>query len=153
MADSNRAVVFESPGTMKVEKLDFPKLEMPNGRKAPHGVILKIVATNICGSDLHIYRGSFPVPQGMVMGHEMTGEIIEVGSDVEFLKEGDLVSVPFNVACGRCRNCKARRTDVCETVNPAVSCGAYGFNLGDWVGGQAEYLFVPAKVWKSASEW
>lgn len=143
MADSNRAVVFESPGTMKVEKLDFPKLEMPNGRKAPHGVILKIVATNICGSDLHIYRGSFPVPQGMVMGHEMTGEIIEVGSDVEFLKEGDLVSVPFNVACGRCRNCKARRTDVCETVNPAVSCGAYGFNLGDWVGGQAEYLFVP----------
>ena len=73
----------------------------------------------------------------------MTGEIIEVGSDVEFLKEGDLVSVPFNVACGRCRNCKARRTDVCETVNPAVSCGAYGFNLGDWVGGQAEYLFVP----------
>ena len=95
MADSNRAVVFESPGTMKVEKLDFPKLEMPNGRKAPHGVILKIVATNICGSDLHIYRGSFPVPQGMVMGHEMTGEIIEVGSDVEFLKEGDLVSVPL----------------------------------------------------------
>ena len=116
---------------------------MPNGKKAPHGVILRIVATNICGSDLHIYRGSFPVPQGMVMGHEMTGEVIEVGSDVEFLSEGDLVSVPFNVACGRCRNCRAGRTDVCETTNPAVSCGAYGFNLGDWQGGQAEYLFVP----------
>lgn len=77
------------------------------------------------------------------MGHEMTGEVIEVGPDVEFLSEGDLVSVPFNVACGRCRNCRARRTDVCETTNPKVACGAYGFNLGDWVGGQAEYLFVP----------
>jgi glutathione-independent formaldehyde dehydrogenase len=69
--------------------------------------------------------------------------VIEVGPDVEFLKQGDLVSVPFNVACGRCRNCKARRTDVCETVNPKVACGAYGFNLGDWQGGQSEYLFVP----------
>ncbi|WP_445284675.1 alcohol dehydrogenase catalytic domain-containing protein [Streptomyces sp. DSM 118148] len=143
MPSSNRAVVFNSPRDMRVESLDFPKLEMPNGKKAPHGVILRLVATNICGSDLHIYRGSFPVPQGMVMGHEMTGEVIEVGPDVEFLSEGDLVSVPFNVACGRCRNCKARRTDVCETTNPKVDCGAYGFNLGDWAGGQAEYLFVP----------
>ncbi|WP_432160104.1 alcohol dehydrogenase catalytic domain-containing protein [Streptomyces sp. NRRL F-5630] len=143
MASSNRAVTFQNPKDMRVDSLDFPKLQMPNGKKAPHGVILKIVATNICGSDLHIYRGSFPVPQGMVMGHEMTGEVIEVGPDVEFLSEGDLVSVPFNVACGRCRNCRARRTDVCETTNPDVSCGAYGFNLGDWTGGQAEYLFVP----------
>ncbi len=143
MASKNRAVVFENTRDMRVESLDFPKLQMPNGTKAPHGVILKIVATNICGSDLHIYRGSFPVPQGMVMGHEMTGEVVEVGSDVENLSEGDLVSVPFNVACGRCRNCRAGRTDVCETVNPDVACGAYGFNLGHWPGGQAEYLFVP----------
>lgn len=125
MTSTNRAVVFEDVGNMRIESLDFPKLEMPNGKKAPHGVILKILATNICGSDLHIYRGSFPVPQGMVMGHEMTGEVIEVGSDVEFLSEGDLVSVPFNVACGRCRNCRARRTEVCETVNPDAACGAY----------------------------
>ncbi|MET9062926.1 alcohol dehydrogenase catalytic domain-containing protein [Streptomyces antibioticus] len=143
MASSNRAVVFRNAKDMRVESLDFPKLRMPNGRKAPHGVVLRIVAINICGSDLHIYRGSFPVPEGMVMGHEMTGEVIEVGPDVEFLGEGDLVSVPFNVACGRCRNCRARRTDVCETTNTAVACGAYGFNLGDWTGGQAEYLFVP----------
>lgn len=143
MPATNRAVVFAGPKNMRVEDLDFPKLEMPNGKKAPHGVILKMVATNICGSDLHIFRGSFPCPEGMVMGHEMTGEVIEVGPDVEFLSEGDLVSVPFNVACGRCRNCKARRTDVCETVNPDVACGAYGFNLGNWTGGQAEYLFVP----------
>ncbi|MDH6523196.1 glutathione-independent formaldehyde dehydrogenase [Streptomyces sp. SAI-135] len=143
MASSNRAVTFQNPKDMRVESLDFPKLQMPNGKKAPHGVILRIVATNICGSDLHIYRGSFPVPQGMVMGHEMTGEVIELGSDVEFLSEGDLVSVPFNVDCGRCRNCRARRTDVRETTNPKAACGAYGFNLGDWTGGQAEYLFVP----------
>lgn len=145
MADNNRAVVFENARDMRVESLAFPKLEMPNGKSAPHGVILRIIATNICGSDLHIYRGSFPVPQGMVMGHEMTGEVIEVGTDVERVKVGDLVSVPFNVACGRCRNCKARHTEICENenVNPAVACGAYGFNLGDWTGGQAEYLFVP----------
>ena len=143
MAEGNRAVVFHNPGDMRVDSLEYPKLVMPNGKKAPHGAILKMVATNICGSDLHIFRGSFPVPEGMVMGHEMTGEVVEVGSDVEFLTEGDLVSVPFNVACGRCRNCKARRTDVCEATNADVACGAYGFNLGDWQGGQAEYLFVP----------
>ncbi|OFJ54761.1 alcohol dehydrogenase catalytic domain-containing protein [Mycolicibacterium grossiae] len=143
MAEGNRAVVFHNPGDMRVDSLEYPKLVMPNGKKAPHGAILKMVATNICGSDLHIFRGSFSVPEGMVMGHEMTGEVVEVGPDVEFLTEGDLVSVPFNVACGRCRNCKARRTDVCETTNADVACGAYGFNLGDWQGGQAEYLFVP----------
>ncbi len=128
---------------MNVDTLDFPKLEIPDGRKAPHGVVLKVIATNICGSDLHIYRGAFPIPDGMVMGHEMTGQVFEVGSDVEFVNEGDLVSVPFNVACDRCRNCRAGRTEVCETTNPEVSCAAYGFNLGDFQGGQADYLFVP----------
>ena len=139
----NRSVVLRGVKNMQVEDLDFPKLQMPNGKKAPHGVVLKIVASNICGSDLHIYRGSFPAPEGMVMGHEMTGEVVEIGSDVEFLKEGDLVSVPFNVACGRCRNCRNGRTEVCQTCNPDADSAAYGFNLGGWDGGQAEYLFVP----------
>lgn len=139
----NRSVVFRGVKNMQVEDLGFPKLQMPNGKKAPHGVVLKIVASNICGSDLHIYRGSFPAPEGMVMGHEMTGEVVEIGSDVEFLKEGDLVSVPFNVACGRCRNCRNGRTEVCQTCNPDADSAAYGFNLGGWDGGQAEYLFVP----------
>lgn len=143
MANGNRAVVFHGVKDMRVDTVDYPQLKMPNGKDAPHGVILKIVATNICGSDLHIYRGSFPVPEGMLMGHEMTGEVVEVGPDVEFLKEGDLVSVPFNVACGRCRNCRAGHTDTCETTNPETPCGAYGFNLGNWDGGQADYLFVP----------
>ena len=139
----NRSVVFRGVKNMQVENRDFPKLEMPNGKKAPHGVILKIIATNICGSDLHIYRGSFPAPDGMVMGHEMTGEVVELGSDVEFLKEGDIVSVPFNVACGRCRNCRNGHTEVCQTTNDEADCAAYGFNLGGWDGGQADYLFVP----------
>lgn len=139
----NRIVTFEKPMEMKVNTFKFPELITPQGKKAPHGAILKIVTTNICGSDLHIYRGSFEVPAGMTMGHEMTGEVIEVGSDVEFIQKGDIVSVPFNVACGRCYNCKHMRTDVCENTNQKVDCGAYGFNLGGWTGGQSEYLFVP----------
>nr|WP_236081873.1 alcohol dehydrogenase catalytic domain-containing protein [Pseudomonas aeruginosa] len=98
---------------MKVNTFKFPELITPQGKSAPHGAILKIVTTNICGSDLHIYRGSFAVPKGMTMGHEMTGEVIEVGSDVEVVKKGDIVSVPFNVGCGRCYNCKHMRSDVC----------------------------------------
>ena len=140
---SNRGVVYSGPRSVKVATLDFPKLVDPRGKKCDHGVILKLVTTNICGSDQHIYRGRFVAPTGMVLGHENTGEVIEAGRDVLFIKKGDLVSVPFNVACGRCRNCKERHTDICMNVNPDVPCGAYGFNLGGWQGGQAEYMMVP----------
>ncbi len=139
----NRSVVFSGPRTLKIENRDYPKLVDPRGKSCNHGVILKLVATNICGSDQHIYRGRFPAPKGMVLGHENTGEIVEVGRDVEYLKKGDLVSVPFNVSCGRCRNCRERHTEICMNVNPEVPCGAYGFNLGGWDGGQAEYMMVP----------
>jgi glutathione-independent formaldehyde dehydrogenase len=139
----NRIVTFERPLEMTINTFKFPELIDPRGKRAPHGAILKIVTTNICGSDLHIYRGSFAVPKGMTMGHEMTGEVLEVGSDVEFIRKGDVVSVPFNVGCGRCYNCKHMRSDVCENANPDVDCGAYGFNLGGWTGGQSDYLFVP----------
>ena len=145
----NRAVTFQGPMKMEVKTIDYPKLEDPRGRKIEHGVILKIVTTNICGSDQHVYHGRFQAPKGMVMGHENTGEVVEVGRDVELIKRGDLVSVPFNVSCGRCRNCKERHTDVCENayVNDVVHCGAYGFNLGGWTGGQAEYMLVPYADW------
>lgn len=139
----NRSVVYMGPKMVEVQNLDYPKLVDPRGKPCHHGVILKLVTTNICGSDQHIYRGRFPAPVGMVLGHENTGEVEEVGRDVEFLKKGDLVSVPFNVACGRCRNCKTRHTEVCMNVNPDVACGAYGFNLGGWQGGQADYMMVP----------
>ncbi len=140
----NRAIVYLGPKKLAVQKVDYPKLEdASTGKKIEHGVILKVVATNICGSDQHIYRGRFPMPPGEQLGHEITGEVIEAGRDVTFIKTGDLVSVPFNVACGRCRNCKERHTEVCMNVNTKASCGAYGFNLGGWKGGQSEYHMVP----------
>lgn len=140
----NRGVVYIGPGKVEVQSIAFPKLVDPRGRTISHGVILKVVSTNICGSDQHMVRGRTTAPAGLVLGHEITGEVIEVGSDVETLKKGDLVSVPFNVACGRCRTCKEQHTGVCETVNPARAGGAYGYvDMGGWVGGQAEYVMVP----------
>jgi glutathione-independent formaldehyde dehydrogenase len=139
----NRAVTYIGPRKVEVKTYDYPKLVGPKGQRCDHGVIVKLVTTNICGSDLHIYRGRFPAPSGMILGHENTGEVVEVGPHVEFIKKGDLVSVPFNVACGKCRNCKERHTDTCENANDEVDCGAYGFNLGGWQGGQADYMMVP----------
>src|SRR5690348_8239546 len=140
---SNRGVEYMGPGVVEVQSIDFPKLTLGN-RKCEHGVIVKVVATNICGSDQHMVRGRTTAPAGLVLGHEITGEVIEAGRDVEFIKVGDLVSVPFNIACGRCRNCKERQTGVCLNTNPARPGAAYGYvDMGGWVGGQAEYVMVP----------
>jgi glutathione-independent formaldehyde dehydrogenase len=140
---SNRGVAYMGPGKVEVQSIDFPKLALGD-RKCEHGVILKIVTTNICGSDQHMVRGRTTAPQGLVLGHEITGQIIERGRDVEFLKEGDIVSVPFNIACGRCRNCKEGKTGICLNVNPSRPGAAYGYvDMGGWVGGQAEYVMVP----------
>src|SRR5919108_628374 len=150
MADANRGVVYTGPGHVEVQDLDYPKLELPeqNNRQLQHGVILRVVATNICGSDQHMVRGRTTAPEGQTLGHEITGEVAEVGRDVEFIKEGDLVSVPFNIACGRCRNCKERNTGVCENVNPARAGAAYGYvDMGGWLGGQARYVTVPYADW------
>jgi glutathione-independent formaldehyde dehydrogenase len=149
----NRCVVYIEPGKVSVENIDYPKLELPEGvpgrnRKAEHGVILRVVATNICGSDQHMVRGRTTAPKGQTLGHEITGEIIEMGSDVEFLEKGDIVSVPFNIACGRCRMCKSGHTGVCLNVNPARPGAAYGYvDMGGWVGGQADYVMVPYADW------
>ena len=141
---SNRGVVYLGPGKVEVQPIDFPELKNPKGRKITHGVILKVVSTNICGSDQHMVRGRTTAPAGLVLGHEITGEVVEAGDDVEFLKKGDLVSVPFNVACGRCRTCKEMKTGICLTVNEGRAGGAYGYvDMGGWVGGQAEYVLVP----------
>jgi glutathione-independent formaldehyde dehydrogenase len=124
----------------------MPKSESDpfGGKDAPHGVILKIVTTNICGSDQHMVRGRTTAPPGLILGHEITGEVVEKGSDVEMLNIGDLVTVPFNIACGRCRNCREGKTGICLTVNPARPGAAYGYvDMGGWVGGQAEYVLVP----------
>ncbi len=142
---ANRGVAYLKPGQVEVQSIPFPKLENPaNGHACQHGVILKVVSTNICGSDQHMVRGRTTAPAGLILGHEITGEVIEAGRDVEFIKKGDLVSVPFNIACGRCRNCKEGKTGICLNVNPARPGAAYGYvDMGGWVGGQAEYVMVP----------
>jgi len=148
---SNRGVAYIEPGKVQVQSIPYPKLKMPKsesdpfgGKDAPHGVILRIVTTNICGSDQHMVRGRTTAPKGLILGHEITGEIIEKGTDVEMLNVGDLVTVPFNIACGRCRNCREGKTGICLTVNPARPGAAYGYvDMGGWVGGQAEYVMVP----------
>ena len=153
----NRAVIYKGPGDVAVESIDYPSLELKDGpgvnpanvgRQVPHGAILKVVASNICGSDQHMVRGRTTAPPGLALGHEITGEVAEVGRDVEFIKVGDLVSVPFNIACGRCVNCKAGKTGVCLNVNPDRPGSAYGYvDMGGWVGGQAEYALVPYADW------
>jgi glutathione-independent formaldehyde dehydrogenase len=148
----NRVVVYQGPGKVSVEAIEYPKLEFPDDvvkglglpRQAPHGAILKIVSTNICGSDQHMVRGRTTAPVGQTLGHEITGEVAEVGNDVLFVKPGDICSVPFNIACGRCRMCHEGKTGICLNVNPARPGAAYGYvDMGGWIGGQAEYVMVP----------
>jgi len=156
MAD-NRGVAYIEPGKVEVQDIDFPELELKDGpgvhpdnvgRKVPHGAILRIVSTNICGSDQHMVRGRTTAPAGLILGHEITGEVIEAGPGVEFIKVGDLCSVPFNIACGRCRSCKEGNTGVCLNTNPDRPGSAYGYvDMGGWVGGQAEYVMVPYAGW------
>lgn len=155
--EGNKAVAYKGPGKVEVIDIDYPSFELKDGpgvnpanvgRQVPHGAILKTVATNICGSDQHMVRGRTTAPPDLVLGHEITGEVVEVGPGVEFIKVGDLCSVPFNIACGRCRNCKERKTGVCLNVNPDRPGSAYGYvDMGGWVGGQANYVLVPYADW------
>ncbi|MCD2197582.1 formaldehyde dehydrogenase, glutathione-independent [Actinomycetospora endophytica] len=152
-----KAVAYIEPMKVEVQDIEYPGLELKDGpgvnpanvgRQCPHGVILRCVSTNICGSDQHMVRGRTTAPPGLILGHEITGEVVEVGRDVEFIKQGDLVSVPFNIACGRCRMCKEGHTGVCLNVNPDRPGSAYGYvDMGGWQGGQAEYVMVPYADW------
>jgi glutathione-independent formaldehyde dehydrogenase len=153
----NRGVAYVAPGTVEVRNIAFPTFELQDGpgvnpanvgRKLPHAAIVKCVTTNICGSDQHMVRGRTTAPEGLILGHEITGEVVEVGPGVEFVRVGDLCSVPFNIACGRCRRCKTGDTGVCLNVNPDRPGSAYGYvDMGGWVGGQAEYAVVPYADW------
>lgn len=149
----NRAVVYSGRGKVDVQDIPYPSFTLQSGpgvnplnvgRACHHGVIIKVITSNICGSDQHMVRGRTTAPVGLVLGHEITGEVIEVGRDVEFIKKGDIVSVPFNIACGRCQNCKTQDTHICLNVNPDRPGSAYGYvDMGGWVGGQAEFVMVP----------
>lgn len=153
----NRGVAYMGPGKVEVQSIDYPTFELQDGpgvnpdnvgRKLPHAAILRVVTTNICGSDQHMVRGRTTAPEGLILGHEITGEVVETGPGVEFIKKGDICSVPFNIACGRCRNCKERKTGICLNVNPDRPGSAYGYvDMGGWVGGQAEYVLVPYADW------
>lgn len=133
-----RAVVFKGPFSVAVEQVDDPAI------LHPADVIVRISSSCICGSDLHMYEGRTAAPPGIVFGHENLGVVAEVGRAVTTLELGDRVVMPFNVACGFCRNCQAGFTGFCLTVNPGFAGGAYGYvAMGPYPGGQAEYLRVP----------
>ena len=133
-----KAVVYKGPFQVAVENVPEPTLQQPND------VVVKITSTCICGSDLHMYEGRTAAQPGIVFGHENMGIIQEVGLAVKTLSVGDRVVMPFNVACGFCKNCQRGFTGFCTTVNPGFAGGAYGYvAMGPWGGGQAEYLQVP----------
>ena len=107
-------------------------------------MILKVVATNICGSDQHMVRGRTTAPKARPSATRSPARSSRSAATSSSSRKGDLVSVPFNIACGRCRNCKEGKTGVCLNVNPARAGAAYGYvDMGGWVGGQAEYVMVP----------
>jgi len=134
-----RAVVFKGPYDVAVETVEDPRIE------EPLDAVIRITTANICGSDLHPYEGRAGMDPGMVLGHENMGVIEEIGPGVNRVKVGDRVSVPFNLACGTCRNCDHGFTSACLRANPSGEPGAgYGYPMmGPYRGGQAELLRVP----------
>jgi glutathione-independent formaldehyde dehydrogenase len=135
-----KAVLYKGPYQVAVENVPEPKIEGAND------AIVRITATNICGSDLHMYEGRTAVEAGKVLGHENMGIVEETGRGLTRIRPGDRVSVPFNIACGTCRNCTAGWTSFCLRTNPTegVDGAAYGYaQMGPYPGGQAEYLRVP----------
>jgi glutathione-independent formaldehyde dehydrogenase len=135
-----KAVVYRGPRQIAVEERPDPKIQHPSD------AIVRITTTNICGSDLHMYEGRTSVEEGKVLGHENMGIVEAVGDALTRIKVGDRVSVPFNIACGTCRNCISGWTSFCLRTNPTegMDGAAYGYaNMGPYDGGQAEFLRVP----------
>ena len=135
-----KAVVYKAPNVVSFEEVPDAKIERPTD------VLVRITATNICGSDLHMYEGRTDFEVGRTFGHENMGEVIEVGNGVDAVQVGDRVVLPFNISCGFCNNCERGFTNYCTTTqpNPAAAGAAYGFaGMGPYAGGQAELLRVP----------
>src|ERR1051325_2143951 len=139
-------------GAHDLRVVDVPDPKILNPRDA----IVKVTATAICGSDLHLYGGYIPTAQkGDILGHEFMGEVMDVGKSVKNLKVGDRVVVPFPIACGNCFFCQEGKHSLCENSNPNgllaeklwghSPCGIFGYShlLGGYAGGQAEYVRVP----------
>ncbi|MEO5684879.1 MAG: zinc-dependent alcohol dehydrogenase [Chitinophagaceae bacterium] len=145
-----KAAVIHGPHKVTCDNVPDPTI------KDPRDIILKVTATAICGSDLHIYSGGLPQPRPMVLGHEFMGIVEETGSSITNLKRGDRVVVPFPIACGHCFFCSHHLPGHCENSNPehygpeggliTEKGGAlFGYTdlYGGYDGGQAQYVRVP----------
>ncbi|MEV8214124.1 glutathione-independent formaldehyde dehydrogenase [Leifsonia sp. NPDC077715] len=135
-----KAVVYNGPRDVGVQDVPDARIERPTD------VLVQITSTNICGSDLHMYEGRTGFETGRWFGHENLGRVIEVGDAVDKVQVGEYVVLPFNVACGHCKNCERGLTNYCLTAQPKKEWAgaAYGFaDMGPWAGGQADLLRVP----------
>ncbi|RZI57001.1 MAG: glutathione-dependent formaldehyde dehydrogenase [Rubrivivax sp.] len=145
------ALTYHGARDVRVETVPDPVLA------APDDILLRVTATAICGSDLHIYRGKIPdMKSGDILGHEFMGVVEEVGSGVTNVKAGDRVVVPFTISCGDCFFCGRQLFAACETTNPGrgailnkkdvrSGAGLFGYShlYGGYPGGQAQYVRVP----------
>lgn len=137
-----KAVVYKGPKEVKVEEVEDPKIQEPTD------VIVKTTSSAICGSDLHMFDGATSQAPGQILGHEPMGVVHETGNAVKLVEEGDRVVMPFNISCGVCLNCIQGLTNACLTTNSENPGAAYGYvEMGDYAGGQAEYVRVPYADW------
>ncbi len=146
-----RALTYHSTRNVQVDNVPDPQLQ------APDDILLRVTATAICGSDLHLYRGKVPgLESGDILGHEFMGIVEDVGPEVTDVARGDRVVVPFTISCGDCFFCERELYAACETTNPArgaiinkknatSGAGMFGYThlYGGYPGGQAEYVRVP----------
>jgi threonine dehydrogenase-like Zn-dependent dehydrogenase len=145
-----KALCWYGTGDVRVDAVPDPRIQ------DPRDAIIRITATGICGSDLHLFDGFMPtMEKGDVLGHEPMGEVVEVGSAITNLKPGDRVVVPFTISCGECYFCKKSLYSCCDRSNPNAEmarkvmghspAGLFGYShlLGGFPGGQAEFLRVP----------
>ncbi len=145
-----KAVCWMGKKKMEVQRVDDPKI------LNPQDCVVKITATAICGSDLHLYDGYVPtMEKGDILGHEFMGEVVEVGPAVRKLKRGDRVVVPFTISCGSCHHCRRQEFSGCDNTNPNAwmvealngqsGAGLYGYShmYGGYAGGQAQFARVP----------
>lgn len=136
-----RAITYQGVKDVRVKEVLSPKIEKPDD------AIIRVTATGICGSDLHLIHGMVPnTPRNFILGHETVGIVEEIGPDVQKLKVGDRVLVPFPIACGYCWYCEHDEFTMCDNSNPHGEVGAfYGYSetFGGYAGGQADYLRVP----------
>lgn len=138
-----KALTYQGMRNVKVKEVADPKLEKPDD------ILVKITATTICGSDLHLFNGEIPhTPKDFVIGHEPMGIVEDAGPEVTRVKKGDRVIIPFNVACGQCWYCANHLESQCDNSNPYLNGdtgGYFGYSntFGGYAGGQAEYMRVP----------